>query len=75
MRVNVLQGPNAGRTLDMSTKQAEGAIAGGWAKRVEADAVVLPSTTASSPVTATADPVVETAEADPAPRSRRGGGR
>lgn len=37
MRVFVVKGPNAGKTLDYSTRQAEAAIARGWAKRPAAE--------------------------------------
>lgn len=32
MRVDVILGPHAGKTLDMASRQAESAIKGGWAK-------------------------------------------
>ena len=39
MRVLVVLGPNAGRVLDMCTRQAESAIAGGWAKLPAAEEI------------------------------------
>lgn len=41
MRVLVVQGPNTGRVLDMSTRQAESALASGWA--------IIPPTAEVSP--------------------------
>jgi hypothetical protein len=37
MRVLMLRGPHAGKVLDMSTRQAEYAIAGGLAKSLAAE--------------------------------------
>jgi len=55
VRVLIVQGPNTGKVLDYSTRQAETAIAGGWA--------VLP-TAEVSPAVPPAEvdvPVIETA--------------
>lgn len=61
MKVLVVQGPNAGRVLDMSTRQAEDALARGWAALPAAEV-----TPAAPP--AEVEPVAPPVAALPAPR-------
>lgn len=74
MRVLVTKGPNAGLVLDMGTRQAQGAIEGGWAELPPDSPTVVPSFDATAEVNVT-DPV-ETGTVfdgvDGLPRNRRG---
>jgi len=79
MRVLVVKGPNAGKTLDMCTRQAESAIAGGWAQLPAAeDSPAVPSASVdhSGEVDveiASIEPREETADVTPSRKPRRVG--
>lgn len=73
MLVLVTKGPQAGKTLDMCTRQAEAALEGGWAVRPAAEEV--PAIPPAEVESAVVDPVAEVADAPAASRPRRGAGR